>query len=139
MTFPRVCDFNRWRVLKSGVDYWLITESKDRKLVGTKTVYGTIRTAPERTEMVLELNLFHRGAVIQMWFKNKQKPELVRSRIMKDGKWIEGSRSTPVQLSGLNMEGEFVGVRVELRVGEHKTEHIDVYKRDFKIFPGTSI
>jgi len=53
MNFPRVCDFNRWRVLKSGVDYWLNTETKDRKLVGTKTVYETIGTRPKKPRWCL--------------------------------------------------------------------------------------
>jgi hypothetical protein len=133
MQFPQVWDQNRWRILKSGVDYWFITESRDRKLIGTKTVYETIGLPPERTEMVLELNLFQRGAVIQMWFRNKKKPELVKSRIMKGGNWIEGLNQSPVQLSGLTVKGEFVGVLVELKVAPDKTEAIDVYKREFDI------
>jgi len=88
--------------------------------------------------MVLELNLFHRGAVIQMWFKNKKHPQLVMSRVMKSGKWANGHLASPVQLTGLTMEGEFVGVRVELKVDENKTEKIEVYKREFNLPDGFS-
>lgn len=132
MGFPQVSDRNLWKVVKKE-DYWITLKSGDRQMVGIKVVYAALGKIGEKAERVLELNFFRKGAIIQMWFRNDEKPELAQSRIMKGGKWILGPEGVPVSIDALVAEGEFVGVRVEMKVSKEIVERVDVFK------PGTTV
>jgi hypothetical protein len=131
MKFPQVSDRNLWKVAKRE-DYWITLKSGDKQMVGIKVVYSALGKIGNKAERVLELNFFRKGAIIQMWFRNDEKPELVQSRIMKCGKWIFGPKGVPVDIDALVAEGEFVGVRVEMKNDSDKVERVDIFK------PGTT-
>ena len=55
MDWPKVWDSKYWKIEKNRQDFFLKTESGDRKWVGYKTVYSAIGRPPNKTEKVLEL------------------------------------------------------------------------------------
>jgi len=132
MLFPEVYKKALWRVLKSE-DYCMKFSNGSSCSAGLKTVYGLVGGKDKEAERVLELNFFKKGAVIQMWFRGNINPKLVRSRIMKSGKWILGPKGIPVEIEALLVGGEFTGVRVEMKIGPSKTEKVDIFK------PGSTV
>ncbi len=127
MVFPRVSDQNLWKVVKRE-DYYMTLASGDRKAAGVKVVYKALGKIGKKTERVLELKFFRKSPAIQMWFRGDEKPELIRSRIMKEGKWVFGMEKAPVAIDALLSGGEFIGVRIEMKVDSGKTERVDIYK-----------
>jgi len=131
MDFPEFWDSNKWRVIKRGANLWLALHTGEEKRIGTKTVSEKIASPREK---VLEINIFNRGSVGQMWFPDAvSSPRLVYSRILKNEKWVYGPKGEPISLDILWSEAvegrrKFWGVRLELKVSENQTAAVNISK-----------
>ena len=137
MEFPKVCNRNKWKILKDNENHWLEFDDRDRKLVGLRTVYERIGSNGD--EKVLELNLFKRGAVVQMWFRGLIKNSArIQSRMMKYGQWVYGAPNEKVVLIEQIAPGDrFVGIKINLKLSSGYIDTSYVYKRGFNpsLFP----
>ena len=131
MEFPKVYNRNKWKILKDNENHWLEFDDRDRKLVGLRTVYERIGSNGD--EKVLELNLFKRGAVVQMWFRGLIKNSArIQSRMMKYGQWVYGAPNEKVVLIEQIAPGDrFVGIKINLKLSSGYIDTSYVYKRRF--------
>ena len=128
MEFPKeFWDKAHWKIIKNGEDLWLPLSTGEEKRIGLRTVYEKIKDPRQK---ILEVNVFQKGVVAQMWFPDyKNSPKVFYSRILKDGKWVYGIFNAPVELEGLRVDGKFCGVRVSLRIAEDKIEIVNILKK----------
>jgi len=129
-SFPEVWNSSKWEIVKNREDYWLKLSNGDRKLAGHKTIY---RKIGQKDEAVLEINLFNRGAVIQVWFQELDSSnEKIQSRIMKNHCWAYGAMNKKVAIEALvsGVDNEvFWGVRIMLKTDSGKIATEDIYKK----------
>ena len=138
MEFPKIFDRNKWSIPKdkNRVNYWHQLKNGVTKLIGLRTVY---ERDGRKNEAVVELNLFKKGAVIQMWFSGVGgKNEKVQSRIMKNGCWVYGAPNEKVSIDGLVSGGleRFRGIRVQIESVSGEIVTVDFYKPGLEPKPG---
>ncbi|GEM_PF-2548537 len=137
MEFPKVWDKKHWRIVKNQEDYWIELKNKDKKLVGTKTVYESIGGIGNGK--ILELNFFKKGAAVQMWFTDigGGMTDFLFSRVMQNGKWVYGMPNKKVTLEALvSGDLKLKGIRAQLEIKPKEIIKVDFYKPGSEPKPG---